>query len=150
MLDWIVEYWITFVFGLIVLLLTTCGKKIWNGIKSFIQTYIKKQCDEQLQVNNTSIQSAIKDLCEENRKQNQDIKDIHQSLLIIQGVSFKAYCRQLLRDDHQITLEEFENCQEEYEAYHGLGGNGRGTMLFELVKKKAQDIILDKEKNRES
>lgn len=142
MLDWIIQYWIAFLFGGIILF----GKKIWNAIKNFIETYIKKKCDEQLQTNNATIQSAINDLCEENKKQNKEIKDIHSSLLIIQGVSFKAYCRQLLRDDHQITLEEFENCQEEYEAYHALGGNGRGTMLFELVKKKSQDGFSDKEK----
>ena len=34
----------------------------------------------------------------------------------------------------EITLEELESLEERYNGYHGLGGNGTGTEIFEKCK----------------
>lgn len=47
----------------------------------------------------------------------------------------------LFQDCHQhtkrgwISYEELKNMQHIYEAYHGLGGNGAGTTVFEEVSR---------------
>jgi len=62
-------------------------------------------------------------------------------LLSMQGKEFKAECRKLLDENHQITLDEWEELDADHEAYNGLGGNHRGDQLFEMVKKKAENIF---------
>ena len=54
----------------------------------------------------------------------------------MQGKNFKSDCRRLLDENHEITLDEWEEIDADHEAYNGLGGNHRGDELFELVKKK--------------
>ena len=42
-----------------------------------------------------------------------------------------AMHREWAEEKGYITLEALEYAQETYEAYHGLGGNGSGTKLWE-------------------
>ena len=64
-------------------------------------------------------------------------------LLPIQGKEFRENCRKLLADDHEITLDEWEEIDADHEAYNGLGGNHKGDHLYELVKKKAERTLTD-------
>ena len=64
-------------------------------------------------------------------------------LLSIQGKEFRENCRKLLADDHEITLDEWEEIDADHEAYNGLGGNHKGDHLYELVKKKAERTLTD-------
>lgn len=64
-------------------------------------------------------------------------------LLSIQGKEFRENCRELLADDHEITLDEWEEIDADHEAYNGLGGNHKGDHLYELVKKKAERTLTD-------
>lgn len=64
-------------------------------------------------------------------------------LLSMQGKEFREGCRKLLADDHEITLDEWEEIDADHEAYNGLGGNHRGDHLFELVKKKVEKTLTD-------
>ena len=64
-------------------------------------------------------------------------------LLSIQGKEFRENCRKLLADDHEITLDEWEDIDADHEAYNGLGGNHKGDHLYELVKKKAERTLTD-------
>ena len=64
-------------------------------------------------------------------------------LLSIQGKEFRENCRKLLADDHEITLDEWEEIDADHEAYNGLGGNHKGDHLYELVQKKAERILTD-------
>lgn len=59
----------------------------------------------------------------------------------MQGKNFKSDCRRLLDENHEITLDEWEEIDADHEAYNGLGGNHRGDELFELVKKKVENTI---------
>lgn len=64
-------------------------------------------------------------------------------VLSIQGKIFKNECRSLLREGHEITLEEFESLQEDHKAYKALGGNHDGDTLFSMVEKKVTNSITD-------
>lgn len=43
--------------------------------------------------------------------------------------------------DHTITIEEYQQINEDHEAYHALGGNHNGDALFDLVRKKAEKEV---------
>ena len=34
-----------------------------------------------------------------------------------------------------LTIEDYENLQKSYEAYHGLEGNGVGTKMWDAIKR---------------
>lgn len=64
-------------------------------------------------------------------------------MLSMQGKNFRADCRRLLEEGHEITLDEWEEIDADHEAYNGLGGNHKGDSLFELVKKKVENTLTD-------
>lgn len=64
-------------------------------------------------------------------------------LLSMQGKEFRADCRRLLDENHEITLDEWEEIDADHEAYNGLGGNHKGDHLFGLVKKKVENTLAD-------
>ena len=72
-----------------------------------------------------------------------EIKKQKKGLLSIQGKEFRANCRKLLEEGHEITLDEWEEIDADHEAYNGLGGNHKGDQLYSLVKKKAEKILTD-------
>lgn len=72
-----------------------------------------------------------------------DLSGIKAGVLSVQGKEFKANCRKLLAEDHEITLDEWEEIDADHEAYNTLGGNHRGDQLYSLVKKKAEHILTD-------
>ena len=72
-----------------------------------------------------------------------EMKSLKKGLLSIQGKEFRANCRKLLEDGHEITLDEWEEIDADHEAYNGLGGNHKGDHLYELVKKKAENTLTD-------
>lgn len=69
------------------------------------------------------------------------LNSLKRGLLSVQGRQFKADCKRLLDPNHVITIEEFQQINEDHEAYHALGGNHNGDAIFELVKKKAEEKI---------
>lgn len=140
MLDFILKYWIQVVFGVIVAAIGLFGRKFWAMYKEKSKTQLREEIREE-------ISSSITKLSDENKQQNEKIQSIYNGIINLQGISFKSYCRNLLRDDYELTLKDFENCQQEYEAYTALGGNGQGKILFELVSEKAKS--LSNTKNRE-
>lgn len=66
---------------------------------------------------------------------------LNKGLLSIQGDKFKKQCRFLLRHDHIITLEEYEQCIADHDAYNGLGGNHSGDLLFDSVVEKFESHV---------
>ena len=72
-----------------------------------------------------------------------EMRSLKKGLLSIQGKEFRANCRKLLEDGHEITLDEWEEIDADHEAYNGLGGNHKGDQLYGLVKKKAEKILTD-------
>lgn len=64
------------------------------------------------------------------------IENLTRGVLAIQGKAFRAGCVELLKPNHIITLDEYEQCVDDHDAYHLLGGNHRGDSLFQSVQEK--------------
>ena len=82
-------------------------------------------------------------LKDEDRKIKADIEAMYlaldnntKGLLSIQGKQFRDMCEWLLSQEHFITVSEYEQFQEDYVAYKGLGGNHRGDALYKSVVEK--------------
>lgn len=133
MLDFILKYWIQVIFGVIVAAIGLFGRKFWSMYKEKSKSQLREEIRDE-------ISNSINKLSEENQEQNKQIQSIYAGIINLQGISFKSYCRNLLRDDYELTLKDFENCQQEYEAYVALGGNGQGKILFDLVCEKAKSL----------
>lgn len=65
-----------------------------------------------------------------------DLAILTEGMLSIQGKQFKDECRALLKEDHTITLQEYEGITNEHRIYNTLHGNHEGDSLFSLVKVK--------------
>ena len=71
-----------------------------------------------------------------------EVDIIESGVLSIQGKQFRDMCEDLLKQDY-ITVEEYEEFEEEYAVYKSLGGNHRGDSLHARVVTK-----VDKQNNR--
>ena len=43
---------------------------------------------------------------------------------------------EVLKDKEKLTLDEYGEFEEIYQTYHDLGGNGKGTKMYEDLKRK--------------
>lgn len=156
MVEFIVQYWLQFLLGIIASGLTILCTRLY---------YLwKKERKEQRRKVEDRIVSAVKVLIEDNDKEimkiirqeeiasaeadkiieskmNQIQKDLAiltEGMLSIQGRQFKDDCRKLLKEDHIISLDEYENITHEYNVYKQLDGNHEGDSLFGLVQVKYQ------------
>ena len=75
------------------------------------------------------VKDDIKNVCK-------DVESIRRGVLDIQGPQFKAKCKEVLQDSHQITVDEWLALKKEYEIYTGMGGNSDGSELYNLVHEK--------------
>ncbi len=143
-LEFIGKYWLEFLLGAIATGLSVACKKIYALYKDAKDTEKTKEQDAFY----TKIENLIREGAEESRKGDErlqaQINVMQGGILSIQGRTFKQECRELLEPDREFTLEEFEALQDEYYIYKNLGGNHDGDILFELVKKKATNILTDK------
>lgn len=135
MLEFVLKYWIEFLFGLVV------------GVGSFmikrtLKSYSQERADEKESLL-ASIRAEIRTEFERsNKKENElaeQIKVLKAGLLSIQGRTFKSNCRRLLDPDHEISLEEYEEITKDHDTYNSLGGNHNGDQLYTLVRKKVED-----------
>lgn len=143
MIDFILKYWIEFLFGLIVLV---------GGIAfKYLSKLIKKDQHEKLQEQFNGFYNKINDnllvrfdtLEEEDRKINNRLDDMERDLrsqrkgiLSLHRRKFLDDCRQFLDNDKEITLEDFNRVQREHKVYNDLGGNHEGDENWELFKAK--------------
>ena len=65
---------------------------------------------------------------------------LRKGILSLQKKEFFKECQALLEEDHELTLDEYQQCIEDHDAYNGLKGNHRGDSLFALVEEKAKHI----------
>ena len=61
-----------------------------------------------------------------------EVNIIESGILSIQGKQFRDMCEDLLQQDH-ISVDEYQEFEEEYSVYKKLGGNHRGDALHERV-----------------
>lgn len=166
MLEFIAKYWLEFVFGIVALGLTGLTKYFYGLYKKAKQQSIdashKKMVDEFKELltaeheNNATLHTDTLNLFKEERamsKQDDDlikeqvsqldekITSVQSGVLSIQGKQFKDDCRELLKADHVITLDEFEEIEADHETYNGLGGNHNGDKLFQMVEAKFKNSL---------
>lgn len=141
MLEFILKYWLEFLLGVIAAALSLACKKFYSLYKFEKASKTKE--------NHEKIENGLKKIINDNAKESNEGDDVLQKqicalkngILSLQGRNFKQDCRNLLQEDHTITLEEFEALQAEHNVYKSLGGNHDGDELFEMARKKAMNDI---------
>ena len=135
MLDFIIKYWLEFIFGVIV-----------AGLGAFARYYYKLWQQSQDMQKEKMRADILKEMQDENQKQfnklQSSIDQLMKVVLTVQGKQFRTDCKELLsEEDKQITYDQFDNLHTEYENYKSLGGNGLGEQLFALVQEKYSNQI---------
>lgn len=159
--EFILKYWVEVLFGIVV---TGGGFLLKHHFKLFKESLDHKmeERDDKLLEKMTKVLTAsnktIQDSIDKLRSDTKDdidgvyvelvdlkdnIKDVHKDVegirrgvLDVQGPQFKAKCKEVLQDSHQITVDEWLALKKEYEIYTGMGGNSDGSELYKLVHEK--------------
>ena len=140
LLDFVIKYWVEFAFGLIV-----------TGGGYFIRRYLKMRENEQNIERTKFYDNFKKDIFikyDEIKKESENgdlelqkqLDLLRKGILSLQKKEFFKECQALLEEDHELTLDEYQQCIEDHDAYNGLKGNHRGDSLFALVEEKAKHI----------
>ena len=159
--EFILKYWIEILFGIVV---TGGGFLLKHHFKLFKESLDHKMEERDdkllekmtkvLTVSNKTIQDSIDklrsdtkddidgiyvelvDLKDDIKDVRKDVESIRRGVLDVQGPQFKAKCKEVLQDSHQITVDEWLALKKEYEIYTGMGGNSDGSELYNLVHEK--------------
>lgn len=159
--EFILKYWVEVLFGIVV---TGGGFLLKHHFKLFKESLDHKMEERDdkllekmtkvLTVSNKTIQDSINklrsdtkddidgvyaelvDLKDDIKDVRKDIESIRRGVLGVQGPQFKAKCKEVLQDSHQITVDEWLALKKEYEIYTGMGGNSDGSELYKLVHEK--------------
>lgn len=111
--------------------ITAMRKEIIDKLESEIAVEVKKSNNSDLQIR------ADLEVLENG------LDNLTKGVLSLQGAIFKQECRRLLEPAHTITLEEYEQCVDDHEAYNSLGGNSRGDSLFTSVEIKWKNQLIN-------
>lgn len=136
MLEFILQYWLNFLLSAIAGGLAFVCRKFW---KMYQNERIQKETDRDKKLYN-DLKQAVHEGDVELQEQ---IDILKKGILSIQGKSFKHECRELLKEEHEISLEEFEMLQEDHNIYNSLGGNHDGDTLFKMVENKTSINLTD-------
>ena len=146
--EFIVKYWLEFLFGTIIAIGGFFGKKIMATFKEVHKSRQKAAYEEfQHKIHAEFIESTedVRQMAQENKIEIKEMKQmmiaLTQGVLSMHGREFKNQCWNLLEEDHEITLEEYEDISADHEAYNALGGNHEGDRLFDLVQKKFEKSL---------
>ena len=159
--EFILKYWVEVLFGIIVTVGGFLLKHHFKLLKESLDHKMEERDDKLLEkmtkvltVNNKAIQDSIDklrsdtkddidgiyvelvDLKDDIKDVRKDVESIRRGVLDIQGPQFKAKCKEVLQDSHQITVDEWLALKKEYEIYTGMGGNSDGSELYNLVHEK--------------
>ena len=137
MIDFIAKYWLQTLFGIVVGVFSYFIKhyrslwkesqenqknKFWDEVKLELKADSKALLQEKetlLTLEDKKLEEAVNKVTESNNA-------LLKAVLGVQRKQFVTDCRFLLEKNNEITFEEFEDLQEEYEIYKSLGGNGPG------------------------
>lgn len=143
MLDFIVTYWLEFLFGLIAALVTFLIKQYYSLQKKVHNQQRDNFEEEIIEAINNSLKKEQEKTNKEIASAKEEILKVHKStdilksgLLNVQRKNFMEFCYLLLEPDHIITKEEYEDIEEDHEVYNALDGNHKGDELFRVVSEK--------------
>ena len=159
--EFILKYWVEVLFGIVVTGGGFLLKHHFKLYKESLDHKMEERDDKLLEkmtkvltANNQTIQDSIDklrsdtkddidgvyaelvDLKDDIRDVRKDVESIRRGVLDVQGPQFKAKCKEVLQDSHQITVDEWLALKKEYEIYTGMGGNSDGSELYKLVHEK--------------
>lgn len=174
MWDWIITYWVQVLFGLVAAGFGLLAKKFWtmyqnekerdkqldmNKCYEKVQTEIteiKKEVDSIVMEKEDRFDRAITKVHQESLKYDKQMEQELQSLsnyietlkdgvLSIQASHFRLQCKNYLKDERFISIDEFEQLTYDHNIYNKLGGNHLGDSLFEAVEAKfrAQQSLIE-------
>lgn len=146
MLEFIAKYWLEFLFGLIASGLGVACKKIYKLYKAEKKHQTTKEQKEFYDGLQNLIKEGNKASIEGDQILQEQINVVKDGVLSIHKKNFKQDCRELLSENHDINLAEFEALQEEYGIYKSLGGNHDGDTLYHMVEEKATNNLTDNRK----
>lgn len=140
MLEFVLKYWIDFLFGLIAAWAVAKINRIQKLEQekaeretAMLEQKITETLEQKIQQSEEFTVAQDAKLKADIEDTNQNVALIKQGLLSLQGGQFKKQCRILLKPKHVITFEEYEQCVEDHEVYNALGGNHVGDSLFNSV-----------------
>ena len=159
--EFILKYWVEVLFGIVVTVGGFLLKHHFKLFKESLDHKMEERDDKLLEkmtkvltANNKAVQDSIDklrsdtkddidgiyvelvDLKDDIKDVRKDVESIRRGVLDIQGPQFKAKCKEVLQDSHQITVDEWLALKKEYEIYTGMGGNSDGSELYNLVHEK--------------
>ena len=159
--EFILKYWVEVLFGIIVTVGGFLLKHHFKLLKESLDHKMEERDDKLLEkmtkllaASNKTIQESIDklrsdtqddidgvyvelvDLKDDIKNVCKDVESIRRGVLDIQGTQYKAKCKEVLQDRHQITVDEWKEKKKEYEIYTGMGGNSDGSELYNLVNEK--------------
>lgn len=108
--EWIVKYWVEWVFGLIIAGLGFIVKRLSAKIRR--EREAREQLDQRAAAETEALKAGMKSLL-----RRQILADCKEAMM-------DGYCDETVRDT--ITAM--------YEAYHGLGGNGSVTDAYNSMR----------------
>ena len=159
MLDFIAKYWLEFLFGIVALGLTGLTRYFYGLYKKEKQRLedeahekiiveLKSKISDEHKITAELLQTERELSQQENNALKQEIYNLNDKIdvvsggvLSIQGKQFKDDCRALLKPDHEITLDEFEEIESDHETYNKMGGNHTGDKLFQMVEQKFRNSL---------
>lgn len=148
MLQFIEQYWLQVLFGLLIsgggLYLKHCRKVIARYKKDEKEEFHKaiiKEVGDKISTSLNPIVEKIDNIEETNKILTDKISIVEKGLLSVMGSNFKRRCEAFLQPEHEISLQEFNELQEDHEAYNALGGNHIGDQLFDLVCEKYSHTV---------
>ena len=143
MLDFIVTYWLEFLFGLIAAAVTFLIKQYYSLQKKVHSQQRDSFEEEIIEAINNPLKKEQEKTNKEIASTKEEILKVHKStdilktgLLNVQRKNFMEFCYLLLEPDHIITKEEYEDIEEDHEVYNALDGNHKGDELFRVVSEK--------------
>lgn len=147
MLDFILKYWVTWVFGLIAAGISIFARHYIKLQKSaFAQKWEEREQEAKDEVIQKMEQKFYQEIARSDAADAQikadvevlynSIENLNTGILSIQSKQFREECAFLLETTHIITLIEYEQFEEDYVAYKALGGNHRGDALHDRVVEK--------------
>lgn len=137
MLEWIVQYWLTVLFGLFCTGVCFALKFISNTLKKDYVDVVKKNQEDNIKTNQQvfALQKSIDQKFEEINNKIDEMKEQSNAsdLAIIRDTLLRKM-RYGLTEDKCINLADFETVNSLFENYERLGGNGSVHSLYEKYK----------------
>lgn len=105
----------------------------------------KRQMQQDMAACSTGLMKIVEDknkeLLEADLKLHNEIDNVRDGMLSMQGRNFKNDCHKLLKKDHIIDVKEYEQLLNDHIIYNKLGGNHEGDALFSMVEAKYKNTI---------